>query len=426
VFHDASEPAPAPWQPTGAARRPEGDDCLAVDLWCPDAGGRRPVLVWVHGGGYIGGDPSEPQFDAAGLARALDCVVVSIGYRTGAEGFLDLRNHVPGADSNVGLHDLIAGFTWLQENLAAFGGDPERVTVAGQSAGAGCVAALMCSPSAKGLFRAAICQSAPFAAVLTATEAAEIAAEFVAGSIPGAEVPLRAVPPRELADRLEPLLASVARRSPGLLAVAPVVDGDLLPDPPLSMFRRGAAAVVPMLAGTNRDECSIFRGSDAVVTDPLALERWTGRSVTELARHYPGYPAAAAATRLAGDLWFRLPTLAATIGHSAVAPTWCYEFARVPEGLASAGLGAIHGVESAYLFANYAADPWPWLAPHGPDAADVATVATLRKLWGAMVHDGRVPLSVVSTGGRLLGIRIDAEAVEQVLNRAAEHAVFGT
>ena len=139
-----------------AARDADGD-WLTVNVWSPDLGGARlPVMVWIQGGGYVYGWSGDPLFDGAVLARD-GVVVVTFNYRLSAEGF----GQFPGAPANRGLLDQVAALHWVQDNIAAFGGDPGRVTVFGESAGAGSIAALMAMPSATGLFHRAIAQSVP-------------------------------------------------------------------------------------------------------------------------------------------------------------------------------------------------------------------------------------------------------------------------
>jgi para-nitrobenzyl esterase len=131
-------------------------DCLTVNVWSPDMSGGVPVLVWIHGGAFLAGSSGQPVYNASKLARE-GVVVVTLNYRLGVEGFASLE----GAPENRGLFDQVEALNWVQENIAAFGGDPGRVTVFGQSARAGSIAALLSMPSAQGLFHRAILQSAP-------------------------------------------------------------------------------------------------------------------------------------------------------------------------------------------------------------------------------------------------------------------------
>ena len=150
---------PPPPQGMGAAQDTQGDDWLTINVWTPepDPSAGRAVMVWIHGGGYMLGSSGLPEYDGARLAGEGDVVVVTFNYRTGVEGFAQIA----GAPANRGLLDQVAALEWVRENIQAFGGDPGRVTVFGQSAGAGSVAALLAMPAATGLFGRAVAQSVP-------------------------------------------------------------------------------------------------------------------------------------------------------------------------------------------------------------------------------------------------------------------------
>jgi para-nitrobenzyl esterase len=145
------------------AKEPESEDCLSLNLWTPAADdGRRPVLFWIHGGGFSHGSGTQPHYDGGPLAERGDVVVVSANYRLGALGYLFLGAHGGsdwGAATNVGQLDQIAALRWMHDNIAAFGGDPDNVTIFGQSAGAVAVATLLAMPAARGLFAKAVAQS---------------------------------------------------------------------------------------------------------------------------------------------------------------------------------------------------------------------------------------------------------------------------
>ena len=158
------------------------EDCLTLDLWTPAAdGARRPVLVWIHGGAFLMGAGSALAYGGAALARSGDVVVVTLNYRLGALGFLQLGDLAPAAgfDSNLGLRDQIAALEWVRDNVAAFGGDPAQVCVFGESAGAMSVGALLGAPRARGLFARAIAQSGAAHNVAGRESAARVAATFL-------------------------------------------------------------------------------------------------------------------------------------------------------------------------------------------------------------------------------------------------------
>lgn len=177
---DAMTPGPSAPQSIGLMREipAQQEDCLHVNVWTPALHGRRPVLVWIHGGGFTTGASTHPMYCGRELARRGDIVVVSFNYRLGAFGFADLGALGEGgfaADANNGLRDQIAALHWVREQIAAFGGDPEQVTLCGQSAGAMSVATLLAVPSARGLFQRAIAQSGAAHHVTTRDESARTA-----------------------------------------------------------------------------------------------------------------------------------------------------------------------------------------------------------------------------------------------------------
>ena len=224
------------------------------------------------------------------LARATGLVVVNIGYRVGPFGFLDLRPRIRGATSNVGLRDLLAGLRWIARNIVAFGGDPERVTIGGQSAGAGCVTALLRPRRRPDSRRGDRAQPAR-ASRRRSRRRSKIAGRYLRLLAPEAAADPHAVAPAALTAPIERLLADVAADHPGTLACAPVTGDDLLPLAPLDAATAGATHAVPTLLGWNRDEASAFRGSDAIVVHREALEAWVGEA--PLRARYGGYPATA-------------------------------------------------------------------------------------------------------------------------------------
>ena len=161
----------------------QGPDCLWCSVWSPAADdARRPVMVWLHGGAYCLGTAAQPIYNGRHLAETGDVVIVTVNYRLGAFGFVDFSSFsTPDAvfESNLGLRDMIAALEWVRDNIANFGGDPDNVTVFGESSGAGSVTTLLTSPKAEGLFHAAIAQSSPATSVYGADRAAGVARRFL-------------------------------------------------------------------------------------------------------------------------------------------------------------------------------------------------------------------------------------------------------
>jgi para-nitrobenzyl esterase len=239
------------------------EDCLYLNVYSPGLdGARRPVLVFLHGGAFLMGAGSTLLYDSRRLARRSDIVVVTINYRLGVLGWGHLGlvegSSVPEA-VNLGLQDQIAALAWVRANIAGFGGDPDNVTLCGQSAGAMSALALCASPQARPLFRRVIVQSAAGRSALGRDEATHVARIFLA------ELGLRPETAHEARDvdvpRLLRAQASAWRRTYSpvrLMSLMPVVDGELVPEFPLAAIRRGAIADKELLIGTNRDEWKLF------------------------------------------------------------------------------------------------------------------------------------------------------------------------
>lgn len=419
-------PAPIQATPDNEAARllgaPVGEDCLRLNIWAPAHAHDCAVLLWIHGGGYVGGSASQLDFDGARLAASQNIVVSTVGYRTGALGYLDLRDILPDAAPTPGLTDQIQALRWLRENIAAFGGDPGRITIAGQSAGANAVATLMAVPEVRGYFRTAIAQSAPLTAAHDPANSRMWGTRFAAGLSAGAR-DLRSAPATVLAAAIGPFAERIAAESAGTLATAPVIDGEILPTHPLEALQSGSAAPVPLLIGTNRHEAAGLRGSLALRLDREDLLRWfptAERTEPHLPGAYPGWPDETAVDDLGTDLWFRLPSQAGALGHSTVAPTWSYEFRYEPRGVGAAR----HGIEAGFLFGNTDRGMWRWLAPGGPNPNDAAMVALVQARWGAMVRDADPGVGWPRFDARRSTMVLDMPAwVEEDPRRAARQAV---
>jgi para-nitrobenzyl esterase len=252
----------------GNDARPQSEDCLTLNVWTPSCDdGVRPVMVWIHGGAFLTGSGATPTFDGSSFARQHDVVTVTLNYRLNVFGFLNLTDLDPAeaGSGNCGLHDQIAALRWVQANIAVFGGDPDNVTVFGESAGAMSVGALLATPSATGLFHRAILQSGAASSALSADAATSVARELMSSLGLSADhhgiAALRATSDADLlsasAQMMQRLSATRAPESAGFF-YAPVVDGDVLPDEPLRMIGAGASRDVAVMVGTNRDEMEIM------------------------------------------------------------------------------------------------------------------------------------------------------------------------
>jgi para-nitrobenzyl esterase len=226
-------------------------------------------MVWVHGGAYLLGSGSQPLYDAADLVADGDLVVVTINYRIGALGFLDLTSVAPEADVNLALRDVLVALRWVQDNIGAFGGDPGQVTVAGESAGGGLVTTLLTVPAAAGLFHRAIAQSSPATSVFDRGRSRTVTEVFLRrlglDPAPDSLAALQALPIEQVQRASTGTYNEIPTAAPGVLAFFPVVDGDLVPEHPLDAFRAGRQHPVPLLIGTNKDEASMFARMSAPI-----------------------------------------------------------------------------------------------------------------------------------------------------------------
>jgi para-nitrobenzyl esterase len=362
--------------PTGMIFDPAvpGDDCLNLNVWTPDPGAAGlPVVVWSPGGAFH--YSSGGSYDGSRFARD-GVVCVTFSWRTGADGFLYLGEGDEGA--NLGLHDHLAALTWVRENIAAFGGDPDRVTVFGESAGAMSIGVLLSMPRAEGLFRRAVLQSGAAHHVVPAAEAARIGARLaeVLG-VPATREAIAAVPVERLLEAQAQVDAEVvtcpepARWGTEVVASTmpfhPVVDGDVVPAVPIERIAAGAAADVDLMVGTNSDDWRLFpvlsgvidRVTDDVLTGPvevhgsLSLAAFGLPAENALPAYRAAHPDASAGDLLAAvltDWWVRVPALRLADAHApAPAATYAYEFAW-PSPAFGGRLGACHGLEIPFVF----------------------------------------------------------------------------
>ncbi|GAA1752053.1 carboxylesterase/lipase family protein [Agromyces humatus] len=362
------------------------EDCLTVNVSAPirDPGGTLlPVMVFIHGGGYGAGSSRDFSGQGEGFVRSGRVVYVSFNYRLGALGYLDFTRYDSVRrrfENNLGLRDQVALLRWVRENIGAFGGDAERVTVFGESAGGNAVTTLMATPSARGLFAGAIAQSPPPDAVYSPDLTARWAAEFVAllrdvvrersepDRMRGEEdVPRDAAAsatPQQLlteatADDLVAASVALQVRTPdfyaGAFCFAPVVDGDTVPERPFVAFREGRAHRVPLIIGTNDREGTIFRGRVDILPrtgqriDDLFAEA-PGESRQAMRAAYPDLSARRSAADFGGDFGFWYPSTRVADTGSRFAPVWSYRFDFAPRLLKLVGLDATHGVEMFALF----------------------------------------------------------------------------
>ncbi len=355
---------------------PMSEDCLYLNVWTPakSVDDRLPVMVWIYGGGFKGGSGSEPWYNGANLAKK-GVIVVTVNYRLDVFGFLahpeltsESNNHASG---NYGLLDQIAALGWVKRNIGAFGGDPGRTTVFGESAGSLSVSALMASPLARGLFQRVIGESgamlfpdkSPFA-LPSLTKAEQAGVKF-------ADV-LSAHSIAELRERPAEALLDAIVKSPDVPSMSrgPIIDGRVLPVNPVEIFIKGQQTDVPLLAGSTSDEGTLFTSQAQHATPENYAEqirKFFGNAAELVLKLYPG-----------GTPEETKSSFAALFGDQLIAyPTWLWNELQAKTGKASnyrylfelrppspelslAAAGAFHAAEIVYVFDNLQVRDWPW------------------------------------------------------------------
>jgi para-nitrobenzyl esterase len=382
----------------GHFARPQDEDCLTLTITTPAAdGGKRPVLVWLHGGGYMSGAGSLDWYDGTTLAREGDVVVVGVNYRLGALGFM----HVPGGcGAAPGMLDIAAALAWIRDHVEAFGGDPARVTVAGQSGGAFAIMCLLTMPETRTLFRRAILQSAPAGMVPLSAAASAAHARRLAEFLPGACGPdlparLRAATPAEMLDAQQTLVRATARFGEIAPPFMPVLDRFPSSEVFLTAVAAGAgAARTDIIIGTTRDEAHAFfcdpslpmpAPAPDIVAARFAATAGDG-ALNRYRRRHPGARPAELVSALVTDHAFVFPALRlAEAAAGAGARVWAYQFDWAPP---ATPLKACHCIELPFVFGNPPA--WtsaPMMA--GADADAVAAIsAAVRQAWTGFAHAG--------------------------------------
>lgn len=338
-------------------QRPMSEDCLYLNIWSPGADlEKRPVMVYIHGGAFTLGSASDPWYDGTSFAANHNIVVVSLNYRLGILGFVYLKD-LAGADAsytgNCGLLDQIAALEWVRENIAAFGGDPDQVTVMGESAGAMSIGALLGMPAAQGLFQRAILQSGAAGNLVTRPQATHVAQALLAKlGLETAQLSALADVPLEALLKIQPELG---REFGGIQAYSPMIDGETLPQHPSAMIAQGSAANVAILAGTNRDEWRLFAlMSGGLKVDEEQLKQIFGNEAKSALAMYTearvDKSPELAWIDIMSDMVFRMPAIRLAEGQvQQGAPVWMYRFDW--ESPAFGGiLGAAHAMDIPFVF----------------------------------------------------------------------------
>ncbi len=342
--------------------------CLTVNVWAPTGGRGRPVLLWIHGGAFMTGSSAAPAYDCAALAAEGDVVVVSANYRLGALGYAPVAGQ-----SNVAVLDQLHALRWVADNIAGFGGDPERVTIFGESAGGGSVLHLLASPRAGGLVRRAIAQSGATPFTPTGDRMAEVADRL--RRLVDVDGPVEAI-----LDAQRTVVVEMAASS-GLMPFHPCVDGDVIPAVPSA----GLPAAVDLVIGTTRDELTPFLDAATWTLSDEQFRKRAARYVDSVAASsreslldayddLPSPGARWAALRTDADMW--IPCLDVADAHAG--RTFVYRF-DWPAAPPNERLGACHAIDIPFTFGTF--DRCGWGAFVGADDGAVELGRTLRRAW---------------------------------------------
>lgn len=390
--------------------QPQSEDCLFLNVWTPaidDA--RRPVMVWIHGGAFTIGSGSQAIYEGSTLARRGDVVVVTINYRLGPLGFLNLNEVTGGAIPSTGCEgmlDQVAALEWVRDNIAAFGGDPAKVTIFGESAGGMSVGTLLGMPRARGLFGKAIPQSGACHTVVSLDRAVKASERFVGllGLQPGDADALRRTSPEQLLDASARLIGGLTASDPdiGGMPLAPVADGKEIPRRAIDSVRSGSAAGVAVLVGSTLEEWKLFAGMDPAIftLDDARLAKRLGSRMEarrakllidryRKARLERGAEASAAElfAALETDRVFRMPAIRlaeSQLAHDARVYSYLFTWASP---VAGGALGSCHALELPFVFGTHAMnDGMKGFAGSGPAADSLATA--IQDSWLAFARTG--------------------------------------
>ncbi len=367
---EATESGPACMQPKGyTLNANRSEDCLTLNVWTPAADrAKRPVMVWIHGGGWVAESSSSGWYDGTNLARCGDVVVVGMEYRLGAFGFsyLDHRAGAVAGSGNVGILDQLAALEWVQHNIVEFGGDPENVTVFGESAGGMSVSTLLGIPSSLGLFSKAIVQSGAVNTLRGVEYGRAISDRLMVHAGVDSVSKLQMLS----ADQLLAAQVALAEEEPiEDLIFGPVIDGVVLPEPPLDAVAAGGARGIPVLIGTTLDEARLWTTflpvllelppdiAVSIVPYTMAIADVLGDRLPSLIELYssnrPGVGPGDVTLALATEVFFRMPSIRLAEALSAnQSATWMYLFTW-PTPIMDGFFGAMHGVELPFVFHNY-------------------------------------------------------------------------
>jgi para-nitrobenzyl esterase len=399
--------APAPQNPDaldymwGEVLAPGDEDCLTLNIWTPAAdAARRPVMVYIHGGAFIIGSGRWGWYEGTRLVQREQVVLVTINYRLGAFGFLDLSGVGGPAfaeSANCGLLDQIAALRWVKQNIERFGGNPDCVTVFGESAGGISISCLLACPQARGLFRRAICMSGPPSMVRSKEFAGRVTEKLMRFAGVDSAEKLATLPSATLLPAQDQTIRSADFL--GELLYAPTIDGAVLPLPPLHAIRAGSAADVTLMTGTTLDEARLWSLYSPIlrVLPVGALGRWfrsLGLDAGAIRAAYrqarPGLGLGKLAMAVVGDSLFWLPQIRLVEAQAKHRSDTRMYMTAWQTPVLGGRLGAPHAVDEPMMFGNLDASGVKYMIGDRPDQAAEreAFSRAMQRAWAAFARTG--------------------------------------
>jgi para-nitrobenzyl esterase len=392
-----------PQDPSDAPNVAQSEDCLYLDVWTNASGGGagKPVMVWLHGGGFAFGAGSDPIYTGVNFVNAGDVVLVNVTHRLNVFGYLhlgDLAGEAYATSGNAGMLDLVLALEWVRDNIAAFGGDPRNVTIFGESGGGAKASGLMAMPAAQGLFHKAIVMSGSANRMLKKTDATAYARQLMAelGLTDDQTAALQALDARKLFDASEAVNAKLGGGMLGFprLGLSPVVDGIALPRDPFDPMAPEISAAVPMMVGTTRDEAALLYRlnpkagdiTDQQVRDQLraAIGPRTEAAIALDEQLHPGESPIHRLVNIETSAGARANAYLMTERKvvQAKAPAWLYIFAwRAPGD--GEKFRSNHGLDVGLVFSNTQLSTWSGVTPESLSMQKVMTAT-----WTAFAHRG--------------------------------------
>ncbi len=375
----------------------QDEDCLSLNIWTPGADDKkRPVIIYIHGGGFVNGGTGDPLYNGSYISKRGDIVFASVNYRINALGYLyleDFGQEFKGS-GNIAVQDQLMGIRWIKNNIAKFGGDPDNITIMGESAGSASVMVLMGLPQAKGLFAKAIAESGGCNLVRTREQASRYTKQFLKAAGVKDVASLRKLTPDEIEKAVEKQLDEAGFEAD--LVFAPVVDGNIIPIDPLKAIDSGSARGITFLNGTNHDEYRYwinyswmlrFISMSTILKAVPDVKARLGGKDKELIEFYkkknPHSGISDGMFEFATDLMFLIPHIQVSVAQSKYANVWMYRFdwrSQVKDYF-----GACHAIELPFVLKTFDSPTrWQIVGPNPP----MGLSDTMQDAWVAFARTG--------------------------------------